>query len=167
MDRATLQPIYDWLSSMPTGEWMRTVPWAWPLCESIHFIGLSLLAGTVGLFDLRLLGFARAVPMAAFHRLIPIGVGGFLMNVATGFCFLTGTPDQYLLNSAFQFKVMFLVIAGLNMGAFYLTMFRKVRALGPGDQAPLPARVIGGVSLAAWIGVMTCGRLLTFFRPIL
>ncbi|MDO8630255.1 MAG: hypothetical protein Q7R41_07155, partial [Phycisphaerales bacterium] len=121
---------------------------------------------TVGLFDLRLLGFARRIPMAAFHRLIPIGVGGFLMNVTTGFCFLTGTPDQYFLNRAFQFKLMFLAIAGLNMAAFYLTMFRKVRALDPGDQAPLPARVIGGVSLAAWIGVMTCGRLLTFFRPI-
>jgi hypothetical protein len=120
----------------------------------------------VGLFDLRLLGFARQVPMAAFHRLIPIGVAGFLMNVATGFCFLSGTPNQYILNRAFQFKVMFLAIAGLNVAAFYLTMFRNLRTLGPGDLAPLPARVIGGVSLAAWIGVMTCGRLLTFFRPI-
>ncbi len=167
MDNATLQPVYHWLSSQPTGDWMRNVPWAWPMCESIHFIGLSLLIGTVGLFDLRLLGFAPRVPMAAFHRLIPIGVCGFLMNLTTGFCFLTGTPDQYFLNRAFQFKMMFLAIAGLNMAAFYLTMFRKVRELGPGDQAPLPARLIGGVSLAAWIGVMTCGRLLTFFRPIL
>ena len=167
MDNATLQRVYDVLGNTPVSFWMREVPWAWPLCESIHFIGLSLLIGTVGLFDLRLLGFARRVPMAAFHRLIPIGIAGFLMNVATGFCFLSGTPDQYFLNGAFQFKVMFLAIAGINVAAFYLTMFRKVRALGPGDLAPLPARVIGGVSLAAWIGVMTCGRLLTFFRPIL
>lgn len=166
MDDAALKPVYDALMSTPVSHWMRNVAWAWPLCESIHFIGLSLLMGTVGLFDLRLLGFARGVPMAAFHRLIPIGVGGFLMNVTTGLCFLSATPDQYFLNRAFHFKVVFLAIAGLNVAAFYLTMFRTLRTLGPGDLAPLPARVIGGVSLAAWIGVMSAGRLLTFFRPL-
>jgi hypothetical protein len=104
VDNVSLQPVYNWLSNTQIGFWMRTVPWAWPLCESIHFIGLSLLIGTVGLFDLRLIGYARRVSMAAFHRLIPIGVGGFLMNVTTGFCFLCGTPDQYFLNRAFSIQ---------------------------------------------------------------
>ena len=166
MDNVALLPVYDWLSNTQIGFWMRTIPWAWPLCESIHFIGLSLLIGTVGMFDLRLIGFARGLSMAAFHRLIPIGVLGFVMNLTTGFCFLCGTPDQYFLNRAFQFKMTFILIAGLNMLTFYTTMFRTVRAMGPGDHAPIPARIIGGVSLAAWIGVMSCGRLLTFFRPI-
>lgn len=166
MDHQTFQPVYAWLSSTDVSWWMRNVGWAWPLCESIHFIGLSLLIGTVGLFDLRLIGFARRIPMVAFHRLIPIGVMGFAMNAATGFCFLAGAPDQYFLNRAFHFKVAFFLLAGLNVAAFYLTMFRKVRALGPGDLAPLPARIIGGVSLCAWIGVMSAGRLLTFYRPL-
>ena len=118
------------------------------------------------MFDLRLIGFARGLSMAAFHRLIPIGVFGFLMNLTTGFCFLCGTPDQYFLNRAFQLKMTLILIAGLNMLTFYTTMFRAVRAMGPGDLAPIPARIIGGLSLAAWIGVMSCGRLLTFFRPV-
>jgi hypothetical protein len=166
MDHQTFQPVYAWLSCTDVSWWMRNVGWAWPLCESIHFIGLSLLIGTVGLFDLRLIGFARRIPMAAFHRLIPIGVMGFAMNAATGFCFLAGAPDQYFLNRAFHFKVAFFLLAGVNVAAFYLTMFRKVRALGSGDMAPLPARVIGGVSLLCWIGVMSAGRLLTFYRPL-
>jgi hypothetical protein len=29
----------------------------------------------------------------------------------------------------------------------------------------VPARIVGGISLGAWIGVMTAGRLPTFFRP--
>ena len=49
---------------------MRTA-WAWPVCESLHFIGLCLLFGTVGMFDLRLLGVAKRVPIAALHRLVP------------------------------------------------------------------------------------------------
>ena len=31
-------------------------PWGWPIAESIHFIGLSMLIGAVDLFDLRMLG---------------------------------------------------------------------------------------------------------------
>jgi hypothetical protein len=30
-------------------------PWIWPTCEIIHYIGLTLLLGTVGIFDLRVL----------------------------------------------------------------------------------------------------------------
>jgi hypothetical protein len=73
LDHQTFRPLYAWLLSTNISWAMNNVPWAWPLCESIHFVGLSLLLGTVGLFDLRLLGFARRVPMAAFHRLVPLG----------------------------------------------------------------------------------------------
>ncbi|MCE2558991.1 MAG: hypothetical protein J4F98_10360, partial [Acidobacteria bacterium] len=45
--------------------------WGWPTVESLHFFGLSLLIGTIGLWDLRLLGVARAIPMAALHKLVP------------------------------------------------------------------------------------------------
>jgi hypothetical protein len=136
----------------------------WPTFESIHFIGLSLLVGAVGSFDLRLLGVAKQIPIGAFHRLVPWGVLGFGMNVVTGIGFYTASPDQYTYNPSFQLKAMFLAIAGLNILFFYTAMFRKVRTLGPGEQAPLPARIVGGVSLLAWMGVITCGRLLTFYR---
>ena len=42
--------------------------WGWPAVESLHFIGLSLLIGTVGLFDLRMMGLAKGIPMSALHR---------------------------------------------------------------------------------------------------
>ena len=38
--------------------------WGWPICESIHFIGLSMLVGTIGAFDLRLLGLAKGSRLA-------------------------------------------------------------------------------------------------------
>ena len=72
------------------------------MLESLHFIGMSVLIGTIGLFDLRLLGFARGVPYAALHRLIPVGIAAYTLNLLTGICFLSGTPDQYLFNPAFR-----------------------------------------------------------------
>jgi hypothetical protein len=151
--------------TVPTRSWMLDTNWAWPLCESIHFLGLSMLIGTVGMFDLRLLGLGRSIAPAQLHRLIKFGVAGFCGNVLTGICFLSGAPEQYIYNMAFRWKVVFLITAGLNILVFYSAFFRKVRTLGPGEPIPLGARMVGAVSLSVWLGVITAGRLLTFYRP--
>lgn len=160
--RAVLNTLYY----TPMGEFMRTSTWAWPVFESLHFMGMSLLAGTIVMFDLRLLGFARAVPVHAMHRLIPFGIVGFLLNMSTGICFICATPDQYLFNAAFRWKVIFIVLAGLNVLFFYTRVFRRLESFTAEHHAPpFAARLVGGVSLTAWVGVMSAGRLLTFFRP--
>jgi hypothetical protein len=160
-----LKSLQVFLYPLPQGELLRETRWAWPIFESLHFLGMSLLLGTVGIFDLRLLGFARRIPIAALHKLIPIGIAGFVLNALTGISFLSATPDQYLFNRAFYWKVTFFVVAGLNVMVFYARTFRKLLDTEPGAPPPLGARIAGGVSLCAWIGVMSAGRLLTFFRP--
>jgi len=161
-----LRALQNTLYYTPMGDFLRTSTWAWPVFESLHFTGMSLLAGTIVMFDLRLLGFARAVPVRSMHKLIPFGIAGFLVNMSTGICFLCATPDQYLFNAAFRWKVIFIMTAGLNVLFFYTRVFRRLEAFTAENQAPpLAARFVGGVSLAAWVGVMTAGRLLTFFRP--
>ena len=162
---SVLQMVEPVLRTTPVGAWVRHSQWAWPALESLHFIGMSVLIGPIGLFDLRRLGFARGVPYAALHRLIPLGIAGYTLNLVTGFCFLSGTPDQYLFNLAFRVKLTCMAIAGLNVVFFYTRVFRRLEALGPDTPPPFGARVAGAVSLTMWIGVMSAGRLLTFFRP--
>jgi hypothetical protein len=147
------------------GEFMRESRWAWPIFESLHFIGMSLLIGTIGVFDLRLIGFARRVPLAALHRLIPLGISGFVLNAVTGFCFICATPDQYIFNMAFRVKVSLMLIAGVNVLFFYSRVFRRLETLAVDQGPPIGARLAGMISLTAWVGVMSAGRLLTFFRP--
>lgn len=139
--------------------------WGWPVMESIHFTGLSLLIGTVGVFDLRLLGVAREIPIAALHKLVPYGVGGFCLNLVSGVTFLVSAPDQYLYNPAFQTKLAFMLVAAINMVLFYRTVMAEVRALAPDAGAPVRARFMGGISLLCWMMVIICGRLITYYRP--
>ena len=160
-----IRTIERWLVGTALNDFVLSTFWVWPTLETLHFLGLGLLIGTVGLFDLRLLGLAKSIPPATLHRLIPWGVLGYSVNVITGTMFLTATPDQYFYNAAFQFKMAFMFLTGVNVLVFYLTVYREVDAMGSGDPAPKLARIIGGASLVLWIGVMTCGRLLTFFRP--
>jgi hypothetical protein len=139
--------------------------WAWPIAESVHFIGLCLLVGAIGSFDLRLLGVARRVPIAAMHRLIPWGLAGFALNVTSGLLFVLTEPDQYIFNPSFHLKLLFLAIAGVNAGLFYLTSFQRVFGAAPALDAPRRAKAIALVSLCAWMTVIVCGRLITFYRP--
>ena len=144
---------------------LMTTQWGWPAAECLHFVGLCLLFGAVGFFDLRMLGVARGVPLRALHRLIPLGVAGFAICAATGALFVMTTPDQYLHNPAFLTKLALLAVAGLNMLLFYAVAARTVWLTGTNDVPPLPARIFGLVSLLCWLGVMTCGRVITAFRP--
>ena len=147
--------IYDFMNSA----------WGWPAVESLHFIGLSLLIGTVGLFDLRMMGLARGIPMSALHKLVPWGVGGYGLNVMTGFLFVTSAPDQYLYNPAFQTKLALMGVAGVNMLLFYGFVSATVKTAGAHAMAPRVARIAAVVSLSCWVGVIVCGRLITYYRP--
>ena len=140
-------------------------PWGWPVIESIHFFGLSLLIGTVGIFDLRLLGLGQGIQYSEMHQLVKVGVFGYFLNVMTGIMFLTTAPDQYIYNPAFQTKLFFMFIAGLNMIVFYLTTSREVKTTPADSYATYRAKVIGGVSLLCWTIVIIGGRLITYFRP--
>ena len=152
------------LKGTAVAEFMRS-DWGWPTIESVHFIGLTLLFGTIAVWDLRLLGMARRVPVTEFHRLVPFAVLGFAINASSGSMFLMTEPNQYLYNPAFQFKMLLLGLAGINVLVFYTTAFRRLVALAPGVGAPRLAKIFGAVSLGCWIGVIVCGRLITFYRP--
>jgi hypothetical protein len=143
---------------------LMNTAWAWPIAESVHFIGLSLLLGTIGIVDLRLLGVARSIPLVALHRITRWGVVGFILNAVTGFAFFVSAPDQYLYNPAFQLKVLCMLIAALNVAAFYALAWPRVRSAAS-DEIPVIARVSAAISLSAWLGVIVFGRLITFYRP--
>jgi len=139
------------------------VPWIWPLCETLHFMGLALLVGIVGVFDLRILGMAKGLPIGPIQRLMPWAVLGFLINLVTGFLFFAGDPFQYIHNVAFAFKLLFIALAGVNVVVFYATgLSRQVDGIGPGHDAPAAVKIVAAASLFLWIGVMYWGRMLPF-----
>src|SRR4051812_13227150 len=115
-------------------------PRLWPVMQTLHLFGFTLLFGTVGFFDLRALGVGKGIPLQAIHRLIPWGVAGFIGNFLLGIVFFSGHPEQYFYNNAFRLKLMFMAVAGLNILLFYFThAFADLKTL-PTD-ADVPLRV--------------------------
>ena len=160
----TVAELGAWLDSTRlswamSGGW----PWLWPACETLHFMGLALLVGAVGILDLRMIGMAPGLPLASVQKLMPWAVLGFIVNLVTGALFFIGEPQQYVTNLAFLMKMLFIALAGVNVLLFYATgLHRRVNQMGPGDDTPLGARIVGLTSLILWIGVVYWGRMLPF-----
>ena len=156
-----------WLASPALVKFLGHHSWAWTMSEVLHFVGLTLLIGAVGMFDLRMMGVAKELPVAPLRRLLPWGVLGFVLCVVTGLVFVLGLEanvpnpiyDVLTTDTFLQLKLLFIFLAGLNLLAFYLTgVSRAVDLVGPGEDAPPLAKVIAGTSLFLWVGVIYFGR---------
>jgi uncharacterized protein DUF6644 len=157
-----MDAFVEWLKATALSQGIVRHTWIWPVCETIHFVGLALLLGTVGFLDLRLMGFMKPVPVRAARALMPFALAGFILNLSTGVIFLIGLPEQYVHNRAWWTKVSFLVLAGINAFLFETTLAARAVTIGPGDATPWSAKIIGAVSLVSWLGVLYWGRMLPF-----
>jgi uncharacterized membrane protein len=151
-------------SPQRVAELMTASKWWWAFMMDVHFIGLVLLIGTVGLADLRLLGFAKQIPFASLYRLLPWGLVGFGLNLITGVLAFTGMDQFYTYDWAFWLKMFAIMLLGLNAAFFYFTpAFDSVASLGPGQDAPPFVKLIAATSLFLWISVITLGRYIQLF----
>ena len=142
--------------------WVLSTYWLWPLLEIIHFIGLSLLLGSILVVDLRLAGFLRQIDIMSTHRLLPWAATGFVMNLITGFLFFFGDPGRYSINIGFQIKMVLVLLAGLNVLIYAMKINPVVGNWDPHGDTSALAKTVAWVSLAAWTGVLLLGRLIPY-----
>jgi len=159
-----VESFVRWTLSTGVGDFVQSHTWMFPMGETLHFMGLSLLIGTIGMVDLRMLGFAKRLPFAPLHGLVTWGIAGFAINLLTGIMFWFVNPELYALEVGVisAYKLLFIFLAGINLLVFRLTVFQEVMSLGPGDDAPLLAKIIGATSLFLWFGVIWWGRMIMF-----
>jgi hypothetical protein len=148
------------ISAYYVGHQVTGIKWVWPTLQTLHFMGLSLLLGVVFLVDLRVLGLMKGVSFATVHRLLPWGVLGFGLNLFTGMLYFIAAPEQYIANVTFYWKMVLVMLSGVN--AIYFTLFDEPWALQAGEDAPMKLKVIAASAVAMWIGVMFCGLMLPF-----
>jgi hypothetical protein len=156
--------ILHWIKDTALGAAVRESRWLFAAGETLHFIGLSLLVGSLVIVDLRLLGYLRGIPIRAALAFLPFAVVGFLINLATGIEFFTADPFMYWPNPAFRLKMLLILLAGLNAVAFMILGHRRVLALGDDEDTGVLAKAAAGLSLGLWLVVLLLGRLLPSFE---
>jgi Family of unknown function (DUF6644) len=156
--------ICQWLDSTRLNAAMRTSNWFFPTFDTIHTLSIVLVAGTIMLVDLRLLGLAlRSEPVAdVVERIVPWTLRSFASMFVTGALLFTSEAVKLYHSPAFRIKLVLLALAGLNALIFHRTIYRDVANWDEAAPAPFRARLAGLLSLAFWIAIIAAGRAIAY-----
>jgi hypothetical protein len=155
--------FFLWVENSGFATWVRESEsiWAYDLYLVCHALGLAAVVGLSVPVALRVLGFARALPLAPMERFFPIMFAGFWVNAASGILLFVAYPTQAMKNPGFFIKMGGVVLAVLTLRRLKLVVFRD-RATIDARPQPLNARVLAGALIFFWWGAILAGRLLAY-----
>lgn len=153
-----------WLETTSLAVAMRQWLWLYPIVEIVHIVGFVVLVGAAIMFDLRLLGLSRQVPVSRMERhLLSWARGSLVLVVPSGILMFIAHATEMAENPAFRLKLILLALAGLNATLFHKGPFRSVSTWDQEATAPIAARVNAVLSMICWVAILSCGRLLAYF----
>lgn len=155
---ASLLPFFEWCEATAIGHGIKDSTWLFPVIESVHLLGLSVLGGSLLVVDLRMLGVGlRRQPIAALARdARPWLLGSIAVMAATGTALFLSEAVKCYYSQAFWVKITTLPIAIL----FTLTLRQRVAMAALDTRAS--SRLAAIVSLALWFTVAAAGRWIGF-----
>jgi hypothetical protein len=157
-----INTMLHWFENSSWSVAIRQSIWLYPMLEIVHIAGIALLVGPAIMFDLRLLGFSKDIPVSSLARhLLPWSRRGLLLIVPSGLLLFITNAVTLWYDPLFQFKILLLIVAGLNALIFHHFTFRSVIAF---DHTTLPsaAKVTAAISILVWLAIIACGRLLAY-----
>ncbi|WP_105371801.1 DUF2214 domain-containing protein [Neorhizobium huautlense] len=154
----------EWLASLaetPLARALIASSTLYLLVNAAHILGIGTLFGAILALDLRLLGFAPAVPLAAIARYLSrIAAAGVFLAVLTGLCLFSVRPTEYVRNTAFLAKLALVALALVNVAVVHLGS--GWRAVLSGETPGVALRVGATLSVLFWIGAVIAGRWIGF-----
>jgi tryptophan-rich sensory protein len=160
-----LDELSSWLEHTSVSETIQSISWIVPTVQTIHILAITVVAGSVLMINLRLIGvFAADQPLKdVSSRFLPFVWCSLLVLLATGAIMIIGEPPRSLKNPAFQLKMMLLVAALIVTGIFQL-LLRRDPAFGDARSGRRgAAATIAVLSMLLWTGIIFAGRWIAYY----
>jgi hypothetical protein len=151
----------EWLQSTWIGTTVAESVWGYPTFETMHAIGMALLIGSLGLIDLRVLGYKPELPLAGTRSLLPLAWIGFTLNAFSGTLLFMSNAVEFFDNIMFRFKIVLIILGGINAALLSRGIYRDVPA-GTAVVATSGAKWLAATSLVFWFGAVICGRFIAY-----
>lgn len=133
--------------------------WAYPTVLTTHTLGMGILVGANAALDLRLLGVAPTIPLAAmlgFFRALWMGVA---MSAVTGVMLFCADATTKGTTTVFFIKLGFIALA------LIVVRMQRTTVYGKGPDAAVvtfKAQGLAVASLVLWTGAITAGRFMAY-----
>src|SRR5580700_551833 len=150
----------QWIFQTPLSVSIRESIWVYPILNVLHCVGILLVAGTIVVVDLRLLGLGlrRFGVSSVVRQVLPWTLSGFGFMALTGLLLAWSEPLRLYKSVFFPWKLLFIAVACVNAAFFHLSIYRSVGAWDARTLTPARARLAGAVSILCWICVISAGR---------
>ena len=160
----SLLAFCEWLASTAASIALHESLYMYPLVESAHVWTLAVFVGLAAVLDLRLLGLAlRPVPVTELvQRLTPWLVGGFAVMIVSGSMLFYAVPVRTYQSVWFRAKMVFLILAGLNVWLFHAGVYRRAASWDLAAAIPGQAKLAGAISLVLWASITLSGRFIAY-----
>ena len=135
--------------------------WGYPTLETIHTVGMALLIGSLGLINLRILGFKPELPILETRKLLPLAWLGFTLNAISGTLLFTSDATMFYESYTFRLKIFLIILGGINAGLLGSKIFQGA-PVGVPVTPTTAAKWLAGTSLVFWFGAIICGRLIAY-----
>jgi hypothetical protein len=161
-----LLQLCQWIYNTRLSTSIRESVWVFPIIETAHVLGITVLVGTIALFDLRLLGLImKREPVSGIARqVLPWTWAGFAVMFTTGLLLSISEAATNYYNPAFRIKLVLLLLVGLNPLIFHRSIYRRVHEWDTSAVAPLRARAAAVCSLTLWAGIIVAGRMIAYLE---
>jgi hypothetical protein len=161
----SIEAIFQYIDATSSSTALRESYYVFPLIEGLHVVSLALSVGLVMWFDLRLAGWIlkdQSVS-AVFRPIRPFMLTGFAITFITGSLLFWSLAMRCYGSPFFWAKVIMLVLAGVNIAIYHLTIDRRQTEWDDAAMPPAQARIAGLVSLTLWVGIIAVGRMMAYF----
>ena len=156
--------LLAWLEASHLAGRIRDSLYLFPLIESLHVLGLTMVFGTIAIVDLRLLGIAST--RRPFTRIATDVLRwtwlAFALTAVTGALMFITNAGVYYHNVYFRSKMALLALSGVNTLIFERTVLRSIQRWDKDTAAPLFGRTVATLSLLFWISIIFAGRWIGF-----
>lgn len=160
-----METVLQFFHDLPIGTMMRGSSWLYTFFLCWHFVGFTLLFGGLLVIDLRVLGFAKRIPLDLALKFLPFVFLGFFINLLTGVAFFSFQPSALWVNWAFKTKMILIALAGLNALFFTLVEEKKLKVLAASGESPdAVMKFTAAASLLLWTLVIVAGRMIVAFQ---
>src|SRR5580658_899269 len=147
---------------------MRESALVYPIILSTHLTCIAIFGGMIMMTDLRLLGLGMTSVSVTdmVTRLRNWKRIGFVIMIFCGIMLGGAKFGNYYDNPYFQLKMTLLALVGVHALVFHKSVYANTQAIDRAPVIPGVAKLAACLSLALWLGIMSCGRWIAYFeRP--
>ena len=157
------------LEKSPIGAWVRESEWGYAIVLCAHAVGMAIVVGILAMICLRVLGYGKGVGLRQLRKLSAIAWAGFAINAVSGVMLFFGNARRLAETTAFQVKLVFIVVGGVTVWMLWRELNAAPEALGPDGAATQRAKAVAIVSLVVWLAAIVAGRTIGYtvnFEPL-